>query len=92
MSDVKVYSTPTCPWCVKAKEFLKGRGIEFKDIDVSADQNAAKEMVDKSGQMGVPVIEIDGTVIVGFDKERIEERISARSEDADSSADSGDAS
>jgi glutaredoxin 3 len=65
---VKVYSTSTCPYCTMAKDFLKEQNIEFKSIDVGTDQEAAKEMVKKSGQMGVPVVEIDGEVIVGFDK------------------------
>lgn len=68
---VKVYSTPNCPWCHKAKEFLKEHKIDFVDIDVSTDRRAALEMVEKSGQMGVPVINIDGQIIVGFDKEKI---------------------
>jgi len=66
---VTVYSTPTCPYCKLAKEFLKESGIDFKDVDVAADDKAAQEMIDKSGQMGVPVIDIDGKIIVGFDKE-----------------------
>jgi glutaredoxin-like YruB-family protein len=72
MPKVKVYSTPTCPFCHMAKEFLKSKGIEFEDIDVSKDEAAAREMIEKSGQMGVPVIEIDGKIVVGFDKEKIE--------------------
>ena len=72
---VKVYSTKTCPWCIKAKEFLKEKKINFEDIDVGADQKAAKEMIDKSGQMGVPVIDINGKIIVGFDKDAITEAI-----------------
>jgi len=72
---VKVYSTKTCPWCHKAKEFLKEKKIEFQDIDVGADHKAAQEMVQKSGQMGVPVIDINGEIIVGFDKEAIEKAL-----------------
>lgn len=68
---VKIYTTPTCPFCWMAKEFLKEKGIEFEEIDVSIDETKAKEMVEKSGQMGVPVIEIDGEIIIGFDKEKI---------------------
>ncbi len=68
---VKVYSTPVCPYCVTLKEFLKEHNIEFEDIDVSSDEKARDEMVKKSGQMGVPVTDINGEVIVGFDKERI---------------------
>jgi len=69
--NVKVYSTSTCPWCTRAKQFLKENNINFQDIDVSADQQAANEMMQKTGQMGVPVLDIDGQIIVGFDKERI---------------------
>ncbi|MBW2987751.1 glutathione S-transferase N-terminal domain-containing protein [Candidatus Woesearchaeota archaeon] len=72
---VIVYSTPTCPFCVHAKEFLKENNVEFEDIDVSKDQAKAKEMVEKSGQMGVPVIDIDGEIIVGFNKEKIKEAL-----------------
>ena len=68
---VKVYSTPTCPYCVRAKQFLKDSAVNFEDIDVANDQDAAQEMMKRSGQMGVPVIDIDGELIVGFDKEKI---------------------
>ena len=76
MPIIKIYSTPTCPYCTKAKEFLKEKGIKFEDIDVASDQEAAKEMVEKSGQMGVPVIDIDGKIIVGFDQAKLEEALS----------------
>ena len=66
--NVRVYSTPTCPYCVRAKQFLKDNNIAYEDIDVSADQQKAQEMMDKTGQMGVPVLDIEGEVIVGFDK------------------------
>jgi len=68
---VKVFSTPSCPYCVTLKEFLKEHDVEFEDIDVSQDKVALDEMVKKSGQMGVPVVDIDGQTIVGFDKEKI---------------------
>lgn len=68
---VKIYSTPTCPWCIRTKQFLKENNITFEDIDVSGNQAAIEEMVRKSGQMGVPVLDIEGEIIVGFDKERI---------------------
>ncbi len=68
---VKIYSTPTCPYCIRTKQFLKESNIVFEDIDVSVNQMAAEEIVRKSGQMGVPVLDIDGQIIVGFDKERI---------------------
>jgi len=68
---VKIYSTPACPFCIMTKKFLKENNIDFEDIDVSTDQAKAKEMVQKSGQMAVPVLDIDSEIIVGFDKERI---------------------
>lgn len=70
--QVTVYSTPTCPWCKRAKQFLQEKKINFKDIDVSSNHDAANEIIEKSGQMGVPVLDIDGTIIVGFDQQRIE--------------------
>ena len=73
MPKVTVYSTPTCPHCHHAKEYLKEKKIEFEDVDVSADREKAMEMVKKSGQMGVPVVEIDGKIVVGFDQSKIEE-------------------
>ncbi|MFA4889612.1 MAG: glutaredoxin domain-containing protein [Candidatus Omnitrophota bacterium] len=71
MANVLVYSTLACPYCIRAKQFLKEKQIIFTELDVSADQKAAEEMVKKSGQMGVPVLDIDGEIIVGFDKEKI---------------------
>ena len=68
---VKVYSTSTCPWCIRTKQFLKENNVAFQDIDVSTNQEATEEMIQKSGQMGVPVLDIEGEIIVGFDKERI---------------------
>ncbi len=70
---VTIYSTPTCPYCIRAKQFLKDSNIEFEDIDVSENQEKAQEMISRSGQMGVPVLDIDGEIIVGFDKEKIKE-------------------
>jgi len=69
---VTVYSTPTCSWCQLAKDHLRNHGISFDDIDVSVDMTRAREMVEKSGQYGVPVIDIDGEIIVGFDRGRID--------------------
>ncbi|MDY6794513.1 MAG: glutaredoxin domain-containing protein [Actinomycetota bacterium] len=68
MAIVKLYSTPTCPYCKMAKDFLGKEGVAFDDIDITSDGNAAREMVDKSGQMGIPVLEVDNTIIVGFDR------------------------
>lgn len=70
---VKVYSTPTCVYCITLKEFLKEHNIEFEEIDVSKDKTALDEIVKKTGQMGVPVVDIDGQTVIGFDKERISE-------------------
>ncbi|MBP7007093.1 MAG: glutathione S-transferase N-terminal domain-containing protein [Candidatus Pacebacteria bacterium] len=66
---VIVYSTPTCPYCVYTKKFLKEKGVDFEDVDVSKDHSRGMEMVEKSGQMGVPVIDIEGNIIVGFQPE-----------------------
>lgn len=71
MPTVKIYTTPTCLWCKKTKEFLKSKKIKYTEIDVSEDETAAQEMVKKSGQMGVPVLDIDGKIIVGYDPEAI---------------------
>lgn len=72
MAKVKIYTTPTCTYCKQAKEFFKEEGVKFTEIDVTENKEAAKEMVEKSGQMGVPVIVIDGKVIVGFDRDEVE--------------------
>lgn len=68
MVEVRLYSTPTCPYCRMAKDFLEKEGVPFTVVDVSEDQRAAQEMVDKSGQMGVPVMEVGNTIVVGFDR------------------------
>lgn len=72
---VKVYSTPTCPYCTMAKNYLDSKKVPYEEVDVSVDRNAAAEMVSKSGQRGVPVLDIDGNIIVGFDRERIDSLI-----------------
>ncbi len=69
---VTIYSTPTCPYCRMAKDYLTKKKIEFEDIDVSQDQAKAEEMVKLSGQMGVPVIVANDKVIVGFDQNEID--------------------
>jgi glutaredoxin-like YruB-family protein len=68
---VKLFVTPVCPYCFTLKEFLKEHNIEFEEIDVTQDEKAREEMIKKSGQMGAPVVEIDGQIVVGFDKEKI---------------------
>ncbi len=70
--QITIYSTPTCPYCHMAKDFFTKNGLEFTDYNVMADQSKAQEMVEKSGQMGVPVIEIDGRIVVGFNQPEIE--------------------
>jgi glutaredoxin 3 len=73
--NITVYSTATCPHCISLKEFLKSNNIAFENIDVSSDTAKADEMVKKSGQMGVPVIDIGGDIIVGFDRDAINQRL-----------------
>ncbi len=71
MKSVTVYSTPTCSWCNTLKSYLRKNRIPFRDVDVSRDQQAAEDLVRRTGQQGVPQTDIDGTIIVGFDKNRI---------------------
>ena len=75
MAKVIVYSTQTCPYCTIAEDFLKKHKIEFKHVDVGADQEGLKEMMKKSGQTGVPVIDIDGKIIVGFNEVAVKEAL-----------------
>lgn len=82
--SLTVYSTPTCPYCKMAKEYFKEQSIAFEDIDVAADQDQAKTMIEKSGQMGVPVIVVPQDmsssgaeeVVVGFDREKLAQLLS----------------
>jgi len=71
MSKITVYSTPTCHFCHMAKDFFKEKGVEFEDFNVAENLEKRKEMMDKSGQMGVPVILIEDQIIVGFNKPKI---------------------
>lgn len=75
MSNVTIYSTPTCAYCKMAKEYFTEKGVEFKEINVAEDMEAQQAMIQKSGQMGVPVIEIGDKVIVGFNKNEVEEAL-----------------
>jgi len=68
---VNLYSTPSCGYCTAAKRYFKQLGIPFREYDVSKDRKAADKMVRKTGQMGVPVIEIGNKIVVGFDKNKI---------------------
>ena len=75
-TNVKVYSTSTCPWCVKTKEFLKANNVKYKDVNVGMNEKARNEMFEKSGQFGVPVTDVNGTIIVGYDKEALKKALS----------------
>lgn len=69
--SILIYTTPTCIWCAKTKEFLRQHKVSYREINVAGDTKAAHEMIQKSGQMGVPVVDIDGNIIVGFDEARL---------------------
>ena len=71
-TQVTVYSAPWCAFCHMAKEYLKGKKVDFKEIDVGADPAAARALVERTGQMGVPVIQIGDETIIGFDRQRID--------------------
>lgn len=75
---IKIYSTPVCPYCVMAKEFLQKNNISFEDVNVAADEAAAKEMIEKSHQMGVPVIDVDGEIFVGFNRAELEKALKSK--------------
>lgn len=72
MKDVKIYSTPTCPYCQMAKEYLSSKRVPYEEFDVSVDQTALARMIKLTGQMGVPVIIIDGKPVLGFDKKQLD--------------------
>ncbi|MBU5689776.1 MAG: glutaredoxin family protein [Candidatus Aenigmatarchaeota archaeon] len=72
MTQVKIYTTSTCPYCEMAKKYFKSKNIDFEEINVQDNPEAAVELIEKSGQMGVPVIEIDNKIIIGFNRNAIE--------------------
>lgn len=74
---VKIYSTPTCPYCEMAKEYFKENNVKYEEYDVSSNEVAQKEIIAKSHQMGVPVIEIDGKIIVGFNRDELDKALKA---------------
>ena len=74
---IKVYSTPSCMWCSFLKQYLESKDITYEDVDVSKDRLAALEMIRKSGQRRVPDIDIDGNIIVGFDRYTLDQMINA---------------
>ena len=69
--EVKVYTTPSCPWCKRVKEYLKKNNVAYTEISVAGNQQAAQEMIGKSSQMGIPVTDVDGTIIIGYDEEAL---------------------
>jgi len=75
-AKVKIYTTSTCPWCIKTKEFFKANNIKYEEVNVGADEKARNEMFEKSGQFGVPVTDVNGTVIVGYDREALKKALS----------------
>lgn len=72
MNNIKVYTTNTCPWCTKVKNYLRSNNVNYEEVNVGLNRVAAMEMVTKSGQMGVPVLDINGNIVVGFDKSKID--------------------
>lgn len=78
MTKVKIYSTPQCGYCHAEKEFLKEHGIEFEDLNVFLDLKAREEMINKTGQLGVPVTDIDGEIIVGFDRGKLKKLLNIK--------------
>ena len=71
MSKVSIYTTPTCVYCKMTKEFFKEHNVSYEEKNVASDGEARRQMIEKSGQMGVPVTDIDGTIVVGFDEARL---------------------
>ncbi len=74
---ITIFSTPTCPYCKRTKSYLEEKGLEYTDYDVSVDREKAKEMIEKSGLMGVPVVLIDDEAIVGFNQGKIDAALAA---------------
>ena len=74
-NKVRIYSTSTCPWCVKTKEFFKAHNVKYEEVNVGTDEKVRNEMFEKSGQFGVPVTDINGTVIVGYDKKALKKAL-----------------
>ncbi len=72
-AKIQVYSTPSCPYCHMAKEYFKSKGLDFEDYDVLKDVQKRQEMIQESGQMGVPVIKINGKIVIGFNKGKMNE-------------------
>lgn len=75
---IKIYTTPTCVYCKNLKEYFNSKDIKFEEVDVSKDEKELEKMVSISGQMGVPVVDIDGNIVVGFDKVKIDELLNLK--------------
>ncbi len=77
MSDkeIKVYSTPTCPYCKMVKKFLQDNSISYQDLNVAEDRAALEDIINRSGQMGVPVIDIDGELVIGYNQVQLKEKL-----------------
>ena len=71
--NIKIYTTPTCAYCKMAKEFFKANNVNYEEVNVATDAKGRDEMIQKSGQLGVPVIDIDGNLVIGFDKPKLSE-------------------
>jgi len=78
MADVTIYTTPTCVYCKSAKDFFKENNVEYEEKDVAQDEQAREAMVEKSGQMGVPVIDVKGSIVVGFDEAKLSELLALK--------------
>jgi len=77
-NNVTIYTTPTCPYCEMVKRFFRKNNVEYEEKNVANDQAAVKEMIEKSGQMGVPIIDINGEIVVGFNKEKLSELLNIK--------------
>ena len=75
MATIKIYTTPTCAYCKMAKEYFKSKNLSYEEYDVSKDIPRQKEMIEKTGQFGVPVIDINGKIVIGFDKPKIDQLV-----------------
>lgn len=78
MANIKIYTTPTCAYCKMAKEYFGSKGLEFEEYNVAVDISKQKEMIEKTGQFGVPVIDIDGKIVIGFDRTKINELLNIK--------------
>ncbi|MDF2613304.1 MAG: glutaredoxin-like protein YruB-family [Clostridia bacterium] len=76
--SVTIYTTNTCPWCDKTKEYLRANGVSYNEINVAKNKEAAMAMIQKSGQRAVPVLDVDGSIIIGFDKSRLDKLFNIR--------------